>query len=103
VVIEFSVKANGEADVDMRCIMGNLPPGPISYIDYNGPLETPVSGRIEVISHKAKAEFDVRSLQGQRVTIRPDARRAYPDNIGDIFSEPTQQISFDVRFKELVV
>lgn len=100
--INFSFKVNGPADVNMRVVFGNLVGG-ISEIDYNAAPNTPVPGNVEVLSHRASAKLDVRSLQGQRVTVRPDARRVFPENVGEIWSEATQQISFEVRYYERVV
>jgi hypothetical protein len=94
---------DGPCDVNTRVILGNLPPGPIVYFDYNGNAGTP-AGFVENRPHFTFAEFDVRSLQGQTVTLRLDARRTYEQqNTGNVWFGPAEQIVFDVKFSERVV
>jgi hypothetical protein len=99
----LNVPCDGAGDFNSRVIMGNLTPGPISYFDYNSNPGTPV-GNVETRAHFTFAEFDVRTLQGQPVTIRQDARRTYETaNTGNIWFGPGEHIVFDVRYSERTV
>ncbi len=104
-MIDVPYKALRALDVDLRVVLGNLTPGPITPVDYNGAPGTSV-GYVEVLSSRVYAEFDVRGIAGQTVQMRLDARRnpTYANvNTGDFWSEPTFQMSFDTRFTERVV
>jgi hypothetical protein len=102
--IRYGVKVQGPLDVDARVALGNLTPGPLYPIDYNSsppPPNTPAN--VEVLYHEVLAKFDVTTIQGQTVSLRPQARRnpTYATvNTGSIWSEATQQVSFRVDFKE---
>lgn len=102
-VIRYGAKVQGPLDVDGRVGLGNLT-GNIFPIDYNSsppPPNTPAN--VEVLYHEVLAKFDVTTLQGQTVTLRPQARRnpTYATvNTGSIWSETTQQVSFRIDFKE---
>jgi hypothetical protein len=100
--IRYGFKVDGACDVDARVALGNLTPGSPTIIDYNAAPGTPV-GSVEVLQHETFAKFDVTGIQGQSVTLRPQARRnpTYATvNTGNIWSEATQQVALDIRFKE---
>jgi hypothetical protein len=99
--IRYGFKVDGACDVDARVALGNLT-GNLTVIDYNAAPNTP-AGTVEVLQHETFAKFDVTGLQGQTVTLRPQARRNptwATVNTGNIWSEATQQVALDIRFKE---
>jgi hypothetical protein len=106
-----NLPADGPADVNTRVVMGPLVADRVSYYDYNGNTGTSV-GYVETRNHFTFAEFDVRSIQNQRVVVRQDARRDYVatagavhagSNNGSVWFGDWEQIYFDVRFSERVV
>jgi hypothetical protein len=71
----------------------------LSTFDYNGSDWSPV-GFVSTRPHTVYGEFDVTSLRGQTVTVRPEVMRTWTANTGRIWFRPTEQINFDVRFRE---
>ena len=104
-----NVPTDGPSDINTRCVIGNLTATRIDRWDYNGNPGTGV-GYVETRNHFTFAEFDVRSLQGQRVVVRQDAKRDYVSgaehpgsNNGNVWFGEWENIYFDVRFTERVV
>lgn len=67
--------------------------------DYNGNGGTSV-GYWEKLTFPMYAEFDVRSLQGQTVTCKPQGIRIFPGNTGQILVDAYAQIAFEVAFSQ---
>lgn len=96
------IAVDGPGDVNWRVNAGGAT-GPITYFDYNGNSGTP-AGFVETKDHTAYGEFDVRFAQGQRIIVRPQARRTYEvQNKGNIWIDSNLQVEFDVRFSQRVV
>jgi hypothetical protein len=89
------------ADFDSRAYLGGLTGGGVAF-DYNGSDWSPV-GYVETRPHTIYAEFDVRSLQGQTVTCKPQARRIWTENTGDLYFTNREQVVFDLRYFERAV
>ncbi len=106
--IDLNIKVDAAADVNLRVNLGGLT-GPTYYFDYNGAPGTSV-GYVEVLPFRVYGEFDVRGLQGQLVTAKPQARRDYVagavnpgSNNGNVWAAPELQVAFDIRYSERVV
>lgn len=89
------------ADFQSRVNFGGVTKQSANF-DYNGSDWSPV-GYVETRPHTIYAEFNATELAGLRgttVTVRPQVQRWFTQNTGRIWFRPTEQISFDVRFRE---
>lgn len=96
-----TVATDGVAsDFNPRISLGSLTSQSAAW-DYNGSPPGATGGN--KLPFPMFAEFDVTSLQGQTVTLRPQAQRTFVTNAGLVQFDPNSQIIFDVRFFEKVL
>lgn len=101
-MVDLHISVEGPANVDLRVNFGGLT-GPTSFFDYNG---TPAAGGMgaETVPITVYGEFDVRTFQGQRVTLKTQARRTFASEAtGNAVMGPAEQLTYDCRFSERVV
>lgn len=93
-----AVGLNGvPADFSPRINLGGLTAASPNF-DYNG---SPPGAGAEKLPFTLFAQFDVRSLAGQTVTLRPQAARIFATtSTGEIWFDPNSQVIFSVKFQE---
>lgn len=97
------VMTTGNAYADTRINFGGLLSTSVPY-DHNAPPSN-VNGDIyNGIPHIIFGDFDVTSLQGQTVIVKPEAKRAFTGSaVDNMSSNVRQQVKFDLRFVERII
>lgn len=97
------VMTNGNAYADTRINFGGLFSTSVAY-DHNQPPSAVNGDVFSGLLHTIYGDIDVTSLQGQTVTVKPEAKRAFTGIALDNMSvNAKQQVKFDFRFVERTV
>jgi hypothetical protein len=71
--------------------------------DYNGIGGSDAYVGFEAVQFILSAEFDVRTLAGSTVTVRPQAMRTFTANTGTVSVDASQRVMFEVLFQDRVI
>lgn len=98
-----SAMTTGNAYADTRINFGGLFGTSVPY-DHNQPPSGVAGDDRSGVPHTIFADLDVRSLQGQTVVVKPEAKRAFTGiATNTLWVDSRQQVKFDLRFVERAV
>lgn len=100
VSVTFQISVMNPANVDLRVNLGGLT-GPITYLDYNG---VDAGQGAETVQITAYAVLDVTDVAGTTATLTTQGRRTFTSTAtGTVNLGPSEQLVYDVRFRESAV